>query len=81
MTDERILRTFAVKDGRLVLIRTLSWSDIDGLLELDNSLVKEGADMFFQKPYSLSSVLLTIRSMLDGGAGPAQYSPTEDTVD
>jgi two-component system cell cycle sensor histidine kinase/response regulator CckA len=49
--------------------------------ETKSELVKEGAEMFFQKPYSLSSVLSTIRSMLDGGVGPARYSSTEETVD
>jgi RimJ/RimL family protein N-acetyltransferase len=41
----RIIRTFAAKDGRQVVLRAPSWNDLDDLLELINSLVEERADI------------------------------------
>ena len=45
MKPGRIIRTFAAKDGRQVVLRTPSWNDLDDLLELINSLVEERADI------------------------------------
>ena len=36
---------FSVKDGRRVVLRTPKWEDLDGLLELINSLVEEKAEI------------------------------------
>lgn len=40
--------------------------------ETKNELVKEGVEMFFQKPYSPTEVLLAIRNVLDGKVEPPQ---------
>ncbi|MEM3577416.1 MAG: GNAT family N-acetyltransferase [Candidatus Bathyarchaeia archaeon] len=45
MKTGKIIRTFNVKDGRSVVLRTPNWEDLDDLLELINSLVEEGADI------------------------------------
>ncbi len=40
-----IVKRFILKDGRKVVLRTPKWEDLDGLLELINSLVDEGAEI------------------------------------
>jgi RimJ/RimL family protein N-acetyltransferase len=39
------IRSFRAKDGREVVLRTIRWEDLDGLLELINCLVEEKADI------------------------------------
>jgi len=39
------LETFAAKDGRKVVLRSIEWEDLDECLEFINSLVEEGADI------------------------------------
>jgi len=41
----KVLRRFATKDGRAVVLRTPRWEDLDDLMEFINSLVEEGADI------------------------------------
>ena len=38
-------KVFTAKDGREVVLRSVKWEDLDDLLELINSLVKESADI------------------------------------
>ncbi|MBO3803362.1 MAG: GNAT family N-acetyltransferase [Candidatus Brockarchaeota archaeon] len=40
-----ILRRFKAKDGREVVLRAPKWGDLDGLMQLINSLVEEGAEI------------------------------------
>jgi RimJ/RimL family protein N-acetyltransferase len=40
-----VIRTFSLKDGRWVILRTPKWEDLDDLLEMINSLVDEKADI------------------------------------
>jgi RimJ/RimL family protein N-acetyltransferase len=41
----KIVKRFILKDGRKVVLRKPKWEDLDGLLELINSLVDEGAEI------------------------------------
>jgi len=44
-------RTFTAKDGRMVVLRSVKWEDLDDLLDFINSLVDEDADILRnQKP-------------------------------
>ncbi len=45
MKTGKVLRRFSTRDGRKVILRTLRWEDLDDLLEMINSLVKEKADI------------------------------------
>ena len=45
MKSGKILRRFTVKDGREIILRIPRWEDLDGLMELMNSLVEEDADI------------------------------------
>jgi RimJ/RimL family protein N-acetyltransferase len=45
----RIIRRFAAKDGRNVILRTPRWEDLDDLLEFINSLIDESADITMHK--------------------------------
>lgn len=38
-------RTFKARDGRMVVLRSVKWEDLDDLLEFINSLVEEDADI------------------------------------
>ena len=46
MKSGEILRRFTAKDGREIILRTPKWEDLDDIVELVNSLVDEGADIF-----------------------------------
>jgi len=37
--------TFIAKEGKMVVLRSIKWEDLDDCLELINSLVEEGADI------------------------------------
>lgn len=41
----RTVKRFTAEDGSKVILRTPKWEDLDGLLELINSLVDEGAEI------------------------------------
>ncbi len=43
------IRTFRARDGKEVVLRTPRWEDLDDFLELINSLIEEGADIYFDK--------------------------------
>lgn len=67
MKSGKILKTFSVKDGRRVVLRTPKWEDLDDLLELINSLVEEKAEVIVDEKLSreqeaewLSGVLLRL---------------------
>ena len=45
MKAGKVIHRFTAKDGREVILRTPRWEDLDGLMELINSLVEEGADI------------------------------------
>jgi len=45
MKTGKVIREFAAKDGRKVVLRTLRWEDLDDLLEFINSLVEERANI------------------------------------
>ena len=45
MQTGKLLKKFAAKDGRQVILRTLRWEDLDDCLELINSLVAEGVNI------------------------------------
>ena len=45
MKSGKIIRSFSVRGGRKVVLRTPRWEDLDDLLELINSLVDEKADI------------------------------------
>lgn len=45
MKAGRVIRNFSAKDGRKVVLRTPRWEDLDDLLEMINSLVREKADI------------------------------------
>jgi RimJ/RimL family protein N-acetyltransferase len=45
MRPGRIMKRFTAEDGRRVVLRTPKWNDLDGLLDLINSLVDEGAEI------------------------------------
>jgi len=47
MKTGKIIHRFTAKDGREVILRTLRWEDLDDLLELINSLIEEGADIYY----------------------------------
>ena len=44
-----VIGTFNTKNNREVTFRTPRWEDLDDFLELINSLVEEGADIYFDK--------------------------------
>lgn len=52
MKAGRTIRTFSVKDGREVDLRTPTWNDLDDLLALINSLVEERADILIDEKLS-----------------------------
>jgi RimJ/RimL family protein N-acetyltransferase len=67
MKSGKTLETFSVRDGSRVVLRTPKWEDLDDLLELINSLVKEKAEVIVDEKLSreqeaewLSSVLLRL---------------------
>jgi hypothetical protein len=41
----RIFREFRARDGKEVVFRTPAWDDLNGLMELINSLVEERAEI------------------------------------
>jgi hypothetical protein len=45
MKPGKIIRTFSAKNGREIALRTPTWSDLDDLMEIINSLVEERADI------------------------------------
>ena len=45
MRPGKIMKHFTTKDGLKVVLRAPKWEDLDGLLELINSLVNEGAEI------------------------------------
>ncbi len=50
MTVERASQPFTAKDGRIVLLRSPRWTDLDDLLAFINSLVEEGAEILRDQP-------------------------------
>lgn len=44
-----VIRSFNAKDDRKVVLRAPKWEDLDDFLELINSLVEEGADIYMDK--------------------------------
>jgi len=52
MKPGTIIRTFPAKDGQRVILRTPTWNDLDDLLSLINSLVKEQADILVDERVS-----------------------------
>jgi len=50
MTVELASQTFTAKDGRVVLLRSPQWPDLDDLLAFINSLVEEGAEILRDQP-------------------------------
>jgi RimJ/RimL family protein N-acetyltransferase len=46
MKTGQVLQELSDKDGREVVLRTPRWEDLDDLLELINSLVDEGAEIY-----------------------------------
>lgn len=49
MKSGKVIRNFTAKDGRCVVLRTLTWEDLDGCMDLINSLVEENADIIQDK--------------------------------
>ena len=41
----KVVRKFNIEDGRSVILRTPKWDDLDGLMELINSLIEEKAEI------------------------------------
>jgi ribosomal protein S18 acetylase RimI-like enzyme len=52
MKSGRILKTFSLKDGGTVVLRTPKWEDLDDLLGLINSLVEEKAEIIMDQRLS-----------------------------
>jgi hypothetical protein len=52
MKPGKIIRTFSAKDGRGIVLRTPTWSDLDDLMEIINSLIEEGADILIDEKVS-----------------------------
>ncbi len=50
MTVEIASQLFTAKDGRVVLLRSPRWTDLDDLLAFINSLVAEGAEILRNQP-------------------------------
>jgi RimJ/RimL family protein N-acetyltransferase len=48
----KIIKSFNAKDGRNVILRTPRWEDLDGLLELINSLVDEKAEILITQKFT-----------------------------
>jgi len=46
MHGGKLIGRFRARDGRNVVLRTPRWEDLDDLLELINSLVEEGAEIY-----------------------------------
>lgn len=46
MKTGQVFQELSTKDGRKVVLRTPRWEDLDDLLELVNSLVDEGAEIY-----------------------------------
>ncbi len=55
MQAGKILKTFNIKDGRNVVLRTPRWEDLDDFLELINSLVDEKADIYITEKFTRES--------------------------
>ena len=53
MKAGKTIRNFAARDGQKVVLRTPKWEDLDGLLELVNSLVDEKAEIARTEKYSM----------------------------
>jgi len=49
MKTRQIIHKFKVKDDRNVILRNPSWSDLDYLNELINSVIDENGDIGFNK--------------------------------
>jgi L-amino acid N-acyltransferase YncA len=49
MMTGHVYKSFVAKDGRKVILRCLRFEDLDGLLELINGLVKEGANILLDE--------------------------------
>ncbi|MBO3800445.1 MAG: hypothetical protein FGF52_05265 [Candidatus Brockarchaeota archaeon] len=47
MSASKVIKSFTIKDGRKVILRTTRWEDLDELLEYINSLAEEGLDFIF----------------------------------
>jgi RimJ/RimL family protein N-acetyltransferase len=45
MKAGKVIKSFSAEDGRMVVLRTPKWEDLDDLFELINSLVEEGAEI------------------------------------
>jgi ribosomal protein S18 acetylase RimI-like enzyme len=52
MKPGKVIRTFSSKDGREILLRTPTWSDLDDLMAMINSLVEERADILIDEKVS-----------------------------
>ena len=52
MKAGRIIRTFSARDGQEVVLRTLTWNDLDDLMAMINSLVEERADILIDEKVS-----------------------------
>ncbi|MEM2940408.1 MAG: GNAT family N-acetyltransferase [Thermoproteota archaeon] len=47
MSAGKVIKSFTIKDGRKVILRTPRWEDLDELLEYINSLAEERLDFVF----------------------------------
>jgi L-amino acid N-acyltransferase YncA len=52
MKAGRVVRCFSARDGRKVVLRTPRWEDLDDLIGMINSLVKEKADIIMAETVS-----------------------------
>jgi RimJ/RimL family protein N-acetyltransferase len=52
MKSGQVVKAFSASDGRKVVLRTPRWEDLDGVLELINSLVEEKAEIIVDSKFT-----------------------------